>query len=201
METASTQLAELVCTRISHDLIGNIGAMNNVLEMLAEANGQMEPDDLKLMETAAQTLSARQQFFRLTFGVDGGEIAAEKLQKICREYLHTLGNRSFPIDFECNNFSSQVAKVLCLCLMIGAEVCLRGGHIKVNIGRKVVMEVVSQNPLAAGKIKTYEQILAGVEPEQNVAQFVQLMYLQALLGKDIPLALSADKKTMVLTIG
>ncbi|MBR1756356.1 MAG: hypothetical protein IJ738_02170 [Alphaproteobacteria bacterium] len=201
METASTQLAELVCTRISHDLIGNIGAMNNVLEMLAEANGQMEPDDLKLMETAAQTLSARQQFFRLTFGVDGGEIAAEKLQKICREYLHTLGNRSFPIDFECNNFSSQVAKVLCLCLMIGAEVCLRGGHIKVNIGRKVVMEVVSQNPLAAGKIKTYEQILAGVEPEENVAQFVQLMYLQALLGKDIPLALSADKKTMVLTIG
>ncbi len=201
METASTQLAELVCTRISHDLIGNIGAMNNVLEMLAEANGQMEPDDLKLMETAAQTLSARQQFFRLTFGVDGGEIAAEKLQKICREYLHTLGNRSFPIDFECNNFSSQVAKVLCLCLMIGAEVCLRGGHIKVNIGRKVVMEVVSLNPLAAGKIKTYEQILAGVEPEENVAQFVQLMYLQALLGKDIPLALSADEKTMVLTIG
>ena len=201
METESTQLAELVCTRISHDLIGNIGAMNNVLEMLAEANGQMEPDDLKLMETAAQTLSARQQFFRLTFGVDGGEIAAEKLQKICREYLHTLGNRSFQIDFECNNFSSQVAKVLCLCLMIGAEVCLRGGHIKVNIGRKVVMEVVSQNPLAAGKIKTYEQILAGVEPEENVAQFVQLMYLQALLGKDIPLALSADEKTMVLTIG
>ena len=44
-------------------------------------------------------------------------------------------------------------------------------------------------------------MLSGFEPEENVAQFVQLMYLQALLGKDIPLALSADEKTMVLTIG
>jgi histidine phosphotransferase ChpT len=201
METKPTQLAELVCTRISHDLIGNIGALSNMLEMLPEMDGKLESEDFKLMETAVQTLSARQQFFRLAFGCDTSAIDALKLRKICQDYLHTVGNRSFPLDFECNNMSTQMTKVLCLCLMIGAEVCLRGGHIKVNIGRKVVMEVVSQNPLAAGKIKTYEQILAGVEPEENVAQFVQLMYLQALLGKDIPLALSADEKTMVLTIG
>ena len=201
METKPTQLAELVCTRISHDLIGNIGALSNILEMLPEMDGKLEPEDCKLMETAVQTLSARQQFFRLAFGCDTSAIDALKLRKICQDYLHTVGNRSFPLDFECNNMSTQMAKVLCLCLMIGAEVCLRGGHIKVDVGQKIKVTVCSESPLAIAKIKIYEQILQGVELSENPAQFVQLIYLRTFLGNDVPLKIDYTEQTMTLTIG
>ena len=201
MNIKPTQLAELVCTRISHDLIGNIGALSNMFEMLPEMNGKLESEDYKLMETAVQTLSARQQFFRLTFGCDTNAIEASKLHKICQDYLHTVGNRSFPLDFECNNMSPQIAKVLCLCLMIGAEVCLRGGHIRVDVSRQIKVDVCSESPLASAKIKTYEDILSGKEPQENVAQFVQLIYLRSLLDTEVPMKINSSEKTMTLIIG
>ena len=40
------QLSELICTRISHDLIGNIGAVGNAVELLED--GDMDfLDDIK----------------------------------------------------------------------------------------------------------------------------------------------------------
>ena len=35
-ELSETALAELVCTRLSHDIIGNIGAVSNAVELLEE---------------------------------------------------------------------------------------------------------------------------------------------------------------------
>ena len=201
MKIKPTQLAELICTRISHDLIGNIGALSNMLEMLPEMDGKLEPEDCKLMETAVQTLSARQQFFRLAFGCETNSIEAPKLRKICQDYLHTVGNRSFPLDFECNNMSSQIAKILCLCLMIGAEVCLRGGHIKVEVSRQIKVDVCSESPLADAKIDIYKQILNGKEPQENAAQFVQMIYLRSLLDTEVPIKMNSSEKTMTLIIG
>lgn len=201
MDNAKTKLAELVCTRISHDLIGNIGALNNILEILPEANGVLEDGDLSVLETAAHTLSARQQLFRVAFGQETTAIAPDKLQQICQDYLSVAGNKAYPLDFECNNMAPEVAKILCLCLMIGAEVCLRGGHIKVQVGQNITVTTTSQNTLSAPKIAVYEQILAGKTPTENTAQFVQLIYLQAMLDSQIPLKLSASENCMILTIG
>lgn len=201
MDNTKTELAELVCTRISHDLIGNIGALNNILEILPEANGVLEDSDLSVLETAAKTLSARQQFFRIAFGQETTAIAPEKLQQICRDYLNVTGNRTYPLDFECNNMAPEMAKILCLCLMIGVEVCLRGGHIKVQVSQNITITTTSPNALSAPKIATYKQILAGQTPSENTAQFVQLIYLQALLGTDVPLKLTATENEMILIIG
>lgn len=33
-----SEISELVCTRISHDLIGNIGAVSNAVELLEEGD-------------------------------------------------------------------------------------------------------------------------------------------------------------------
>ena len=38
MEGPTTKLAEVISTRISHDLIGNIGAIGNAVELLEEGD-------------------------------------------------------------------------------------------------------------------------------------------------------------------
>ena len=201
MDIARTELAELVCTRISHDLIGNIGALNNVMEILPEAGSVLDESDLSVLTTAAATLSARQQFFRLAFGQDTSAVSSDKIAKICCDYLNVVGSRNYKIDFECNKIIPEMAKVLCLCLMIGAEVCLRGGHIKVQVGRQVVVETTSQTALSEPKIAIYKQILQGQKPAENAAQFVQLIYLRELLGTKAAITLDNDDNKMVLTIG
>ena len=63
-------ITEIVCTRISHDLIGNIGALANALEL-------MEDDDIDFMEEIKSTLNfsstvlmSRLKFFRMVFGLN-----------------------------------------------------------------------------------------------------------------------------------
>ena len=201
MEILPTQLAELICTRISHDLAGSIGALNNMLEMLAETDGAIEAEDRQLMETAAAALSARQQFFRIAFGLDTNVVENERLQQICDDYLHSVGNRTYPLTFECNNMSAQMAKILCLCLMLSAEICMRGGHIRIKVGRKVNVEVASDNALAEAKIKIYEQILSGKLPQENAGQYAHLIYLRAFLGQEVPFKLTSSDNAMNLVIG
>lgn len=37
-EISSSALSEIICTRISHDLIGNIGAVSNAVELLEDGD-------------------------------------------------------------------------------------------------------------------------------------------------------------------
>ena len=37
-------ITELVCTRVSHDLIGNIGALGNAVELLEDGDNDFLPE-------------------------------------------------------------------------------------------------------------------------------------------------------------
>jgi len=64
------QLAALLASRICHDLISPVGAINNALE-LYDDDADMQGDALELMRTAAANASARLQFARLAYGASG----------------------------------------------------------------------------------------------------------------------------------
>ena len=48
---------------------------------------------------------------------------------------------------------------------------------------------------------TVDKIINGEKIDENASQFAQLYYLQALLGKDVPLHLSANETEMELLVG
>ena len=203
MDNQQTLLADLVCTRISHDMVGNIGAIAAALE-LSEDGDQcvLDKDAQNILTAASETLKVRQKFFRVAFGTDTTKITAAELKQLGDDYLNTLGNRAAKLDFECNNISADLAKIICLCLMIGAEVCIKGGHINIHIGRgKLAVSTQSDYKLAASKIESYQAILAGKTDIENASQFVQLIYLRELLSRDVPISLKAAENQMDLIIG
>ena len=59
---SSTEVTELVCTRISHDLIGNIGAMSNGLEILGGEGEVIDDETKNILQTAVDILKYRQKF-------------------------------------------------------------------------------------------------------------------------------------------
>ena len=66
---SATELAALLCSRVCHDIISPVGAINNGLELLDE--GSADEDAMKLIRASARNASARLQFARIAFGAAG----------------------------------------------------------------------------------------------------------------------------------
>ena len=62
-------LASLLCSRVCHDIISPVGAINNGLELLDE--GGSDADAMDLIRTSALNASVRLKFARLAFGASG----------------------------------------------------------------------------------------------------------------------------------
>src|SRR5690606_5368835 len=66
---SAPDLAALLCSRVCHDIISPVGAINNGLELLEE--GGADEDAMMLIRRSAINASARLQFARIAFGAAG----------------------------------------------------------------------------------------------------------------------------------
>lgn len=66
---SGSDLAALLCSRVCHDVISPVGAINNGLELLDE--GGTDADALDLIRTSALNASVRLKLARLAFGASG----------------------------------------------------------------------------------------------------------------------------------
>lgn len=68
-----TNFATLIGSRICHDLISPIGAINNGIELLEMSRPSMGPEMALISESVASA-SARIRFFRIAFGAAGEQV-------------------------------------------------------------------------------------------------------------------------------
>lgn len=69
----AVDLASLLCSRLCHDLMSPVGALNNGIELLAdEQDPDMREKCLELLEDSARASANKLKFFRLAFGAAGG---------------------------------------------------------------------------------------------------------------------------------
>ena len=69
----SYEFASLLCSRLCHDLLSPVGAINNGLELLAdETDPEMRERCLDLLAESARASANKLKFFRLAFGAAGG---------------------------------------------------------------------------------------------------------------------------------
>lgn len=71
-DAANLRVASLLSSRLCHDLVGPLGAVDNGLELLAEGGGMAE-EALALAQRSAKRATSRLQYFRYAFGAAGGE--------------------------------------------------------------------------------------------------------------------------------
>src|ERR1043165_5741904 len=66
-------LASLLCSRLCHDLMSPVGALNNGIELLADEHDPgMRDKCLELLADSARASANKLKFFRLAFGAGGG---------------------------------------------------------------------------------------------------------------------------------
>ncbi len=92
-----TTLAALISSKICHDLAGQIGAINNGLELLEEENDEdTRYYALELIHNSAKAAWAQLDFHRLAFGASsslGAVVPVGHVEQVARRYIENAKRR------------------------------------------------------------------------------------------------------------
>lgn len=131
---------ELLASRICHDLISPVGAVNNGVEFLEEMGADAGAEAIQLIAHSARQASVRLQAFRICYGAGGrdGNIKPEDIKKAFEALTEADGKIAQSWDPHANlGFSERptgYCKILMGAMMLGAECLPKGGIIKVKAG-------------------------------------------------------------------
>ncbi|MCM1324283.1 MAG: hypothetical protein NC218_08980 [Acetobacter sp.] len=180
-----TVLSEILTTRLSHDLIGNIGAVANAVELLNEGDDDDKEDICNILNFSSNVLSKRLKFFRLCFGLSNTTVkSVEELKEITTNYLTTLGNPNTPIYFDMAIETPKIYKLVMPAVMMMADVLIKGGKISVKQTAHSLLIIPESSALLNGaKLANISKILKNEEPEENQSAYAPLYYLLAYLDE------------------
>ncbi|EJF91385.1 histidine phosphotransferase ChpT [Bartonella melophagi] len=126
-------LTALLCSRICHDLISPIGAIQNAMELYDE--GGVEEDALQLVRSSVSKASACLQFFRLAFGASGSvdsQIDTRFAEQVAQQYM---AEEKAILKWQAPTLllPKNEVKLLLNLLLIANTTISRGGEIVVTI--------------------------------------------------------------------
>lgn len=134
------RMAELLCTRLCHDLTGPIGAVNNGAEFLADEGFNMQNQAVDLIVSSAFSAVSRLQFYRLAYGnvKESGEANLGDKQKLAADFFVgskiTLDWPDTAAEAAGVSISLKMSRLIFNLLIMANAVLIRGGVIAVRIG-------------------------------------------------------------------
>ncbi len=136
MTVNAVDFASLLCSRLCHDLLSPVGALNNGLELLAdEHDPEMRTRVLELLNDSARASANKLKFFRLAFGAAGGfgDLVDSREAKTAIEGLFG-SNKKVELGWLVNepSLSKPAIKVLLNLAMIAGDALVRGGRLDVG---------------------------------------------------------------------
>ena len=155
-------VCELVCTRISHDIVGNVGAVANAVELLEEGDMEFIDDIISILKTSSTTMSARIKFFRLAFGLNNPNLENENFVKqTAQDYLLTIGNKDYPITLDFNVKNVAKRKEALIMVMIAADLLVRGSNIIIwdDSDERLTLQIGAGAKLSDDKINKIKKAL------------------------------------------
>ena len=177
-------VSEYISTRICHDIIGNIGAVANAVELLEEGDLDFMDDIKSILKTSSSVLTARMKFFRIAFGLSNAQINnVIELENIIKNYLKTVGGKT-PPELDCNINECKTCKAILLLAMIMADIMIKGGTIHINTQNdKIIVGIDETVRIAEDKFNHLLEIMRG-NYNQVSAQDAPLLYMLELCKKE-----------------
>ena len=204
----AVELASLLCSRLCHDLLSPVGALNNGIELLAdEQDPEMRERCLELLAESARASANKLKFFRLAFGAGGGfgdEIDTHEA-KTALEGIYNADKRvELGWMVADDKMSKGAVKLLLNLAMIAGDALVRGGRLDVGAERRdgsLEMVIRAEGPRILLDPKLRETIAKGhsggeVEPRAAGAWLAHALAAEA--GGTIQLS---DPSEEVLVIG
>ncbi|MCI4661958.1 MAG: histidine phosphotransferase family protein [Neomegalonema sp.] len=138
-------LASLLSSKICHDLVGPVGALNNGIEIINDgADADLKEHAFQLVTTSARQAAARLQFFRAAFGAGGslGEMMqVQEIQTLTGDFLD--GSRvALEWSPSENAISRDAVRLLLNLMLIGVDSLPRGGRLRMGAVQRGGMNLI-----------------------------------------------------------
>jgi len=135
----SHEFASLLCSRLCHDLLSPIGALNNGIELLAdEHDPEMRVRCLDLLGESARASANKLKFFRLAFGAAGGfseEVDTREGRSAIEGLFGGDGRIQIGWMVEEPTMSKSALKILLNLVLIAGDSLVRGGRLDIGAER------------------------------------------------------------------
>ncbi|MCM2473266.1 histidine phosphotransferase [Rhizobium sp. CG5] len=131
---AGPDLAALLCSRVCHDVISPVGAINNGLELLDE--GGADADAMDLIRTSALNASVRLKFARLAFGASGSvgaSIDTGEAEKAAKDFAAAEKKAEVTWTGPRSIIAKNKVKLLLNLFLVAYSAIPRGGVIDVTL--------------------------------------------------------------------
>lgn len=131
-------LAELMCSRLCHDLAGPIGAARNGLELIDELGaGPLGDESAAMIRDSLTTADARLQFLRLAYG-SAGHRAGDGFDRLREAARSWLGDTRVVLDWPEDTPAPAVAgrrgigKLILNLILLACDVLPHAGSVHIS---------------------------------------------------------------------
>src|SRR5690242_11116042 len=188
----AAELAALLCSRVCHDIISPVGAINNGLELLDE--GGADEDAMKLIRTSARNASARLQFARIAFGaagsagmlIDTGDAEAVAIAFLKNEKPELVWNGPRAL------LPKNKVKLLLNLILVANAAIPRGGKLVItleNLETEPRFSLSASGPMLRVPPKFLE-LHSGHKPEEPIDAHSVQPYYTLLLAREAGMTIS-----------
>ena len=182
--------ASLLCSRLCHDLMSPVGALNNGIELLAdETDPEMREKCLELLADSARASANKLKFFRLAFGAGGG--FGEEIDTLeAHTALEGLYGPERRIELgwavEADKLPKDAVKLLLNLALLAGDALVRGGRLDIGAERRdggIELAIRGEGPRVLLDPVLRETLVSGVSgPVEARAAAAWLAYSLAQSG-------------------
>lgn len=192
------KLAELLCSKLCHDLISPIGAINNGLEFLKDDDTGMAEDAAMLIGGSANQAAQKLAYFRLAFGTGGSGDSVEfsAVQKLIEELAQekklalTWGDGNQPFS---GAIEKNFGKILLNLALLAVDCLPRGGQVSIEMPNfpqdsEVLISATGE------KCHLRDDIRSGLDP--NIKP--ENLTVRNVIGFNCNILAKNDRKSLIL---
>jgi histidine phosphotransferase ChpT len=179
-------LASLLCSRLCHDLMSPVGALNNGIELLSdETDPDMREKCLELLADSARASANKLKFFRLAFGAAGGfgeEIDTHEAEAALEGLFGAERRIELGWVVSDNKLPKDAVKLLLNLALLAGDALVRGGRLDVGAerlngeielavraeGPRILLDPALRSTLATGGGDSIEPRAAGAWLAHNL---------------------------------
>lgn len=166
------EVLELLASRICHDIISPVGAINNGVEFLEEMGAGGSDEAVSLLSHSAKTASAKLMAFRLAYGAGGRDynIKPEDIHKCFAGLIESDGKITQDwnphMDFGFEERPEGFCKILMGGLMLAQECLPKGGQVSIETDGKgeVLIHAKSEETLLRPQVE--DAMAQTISPEE-----------------------------------
>ena len=195
-QDSTETIAALLGSRICHDLISPIGAVNNGLELLT-LTGVPHGPEMELVSDSAANANARIGLFRLAFGV-ASEDQLTRREELCKIWTSAMSDRKLDLNWHGpESLPRPLAQTVVLSLLCLDKALPQGGVLSVNEANDT-WTITATGPALNIKDELWNMVaeMSQVPVDPAHVQFILLPRYLSQIGRRCRVDITPDRVTM-----